>query len=270
VQEYAHLSQNLNKKIIVFWHGDSTDPVTLPNTVVFRTSQYGANIRENEIIMPPYTPDLLAGKPFAPRMKSDIPTVGFCGWAKYKNMKNRLGTMVKNACVRVISDQWSVASSHLKGLTLRMKAVKVLEGSRLIETNFILRGSYSGSPSTIKIDPQRGRQEYIENMLTSDLPLAIKGDGNYSYRFYEALSLGRVPVLLDTDCVLPLADVLDYDSFILRVDCRDLVVLDQKIRTFWDGLSDEQYAAMQRSAREAFAEHLNAKSFLQHVVQRCL
>jgi hypothetical protein len=151
-----------------------------------------------------------------------------------------------------------------------MKATRILDNSSFVATNFILRGSYSGSPHTIRIDPKQGREEYVDTMLNSDFPLVMKGDGNYSYRFYEALSLGRVPVFINTDCVLPLADRLNYDEFVLSVNHKDICHLDTIIRDFYDSLDEESFVAMQKKAREVFEKYLSTNSFLRYAVDNLL
>ncbi|MBU0766743.1 exostosin family protein [Patescibacteria group bacterium] len=272
LQHMTDLSEDHGKRVIVFWHGDSNSEVPIPNAIVFRTSQYGYQMRNNEIMMPPYTPDLLKDRSLQFRHKAEVPVVGFCGWAKYKNTKNRFATIARNLLVdfkRFITFKFHLAV-HKKGISLRMKALKLCESSSRVAANFILRESYSGSSHTIRIDPKEGRQQYIENMVNSDFPLAIKGDGNYSYRFYEALSLGRVPVLLDTDCMLPLADKINYSEFVCIVDHKDIRKLDQKICEFYDSLNEEAFVSMQKKAREAFETKLNVRSFLTYAVENIL
>ncbi|MCF7844977.1 MAG: glycosyltransferase family 47 protein [Kiritimatiellales bacterium] len=272
LQMITDLCEDHGKRAIVFWHGDSDLEVPIPNAIVFRTSQYGYQKRDNEIMMPPYTPDLLKGQSFRPRHKAEVPVVGFCGWAKYKNLKNHVGTIVKDLLIDLkrITTLKLHLSVHKKGISFRMRALKLFDNSSIVASNFILRDSYSGSSHTITIDPEEGRKEYIDNMLNSDFPLAIKGDGNYSYRFYEALSLGRVPVLVNTDCVLPLSDKINYSEFVCIVDHKDIRNMDQKIREFYDSLDEEAFVTMQKKAREAFETKLNVKSFLEYAVNNLL
>ncbi|MDD4627886.1 MAG: exostosin family protein [Candidatus Peribacteraceae bacterium] len=269
---FAELSRKLNKRIVVIAHGDSDAPVDLPNTIVFRTSLYRFRKRANEIAMPAYAVDLLRGEDLVPRRKSSLPTVGFCGWVYYKNPRNALATSLKDAFtdVRQFLSRDARIGALKKGLTFRRAAVRVLQDSKLVRTNFLLRSSYSGHLQTIRLDPVQAREEYRRNLLDSDLALAIKGDGNYSYRFYEALSLGRVPLFLDTECVLPLEDHLDYSAFIVRVPLSGLPRIDQAAAAFWRDCPDEKFAEMQRKAREAFASRLSVKAFFRFAVEKLL
>ena len=263
IDKMAELSERHGKKLIVFWHGDSDDPVPIEDAIVFRTSQYGYKKQENEIMMPSYAEDLLGDRRLVIRSKSKKkPVVGFCGWANYKNLKNRIGTFINNFN--------APRPVHRKGLTFRMQAIEIFQKSDCVNPNFLVRSSYSGHSSTIKMSAKQAREEYIDNMLNSDFALVIKGDGNYSYRFYEALSLGRVPLLLNTDYVLPLSDIIDYDKFIISVDHTDLPRIDQILREHWDRMDSVEFEGMQRKAREVYRKYLSVKSFLRYAVEHLL
>ena len=197
--------------------------------------------------------------------------MGFCGWAQYKNLKNRIGTSLKNSLIdlALLTGQHD-AGAYRKGITFRMKALKMIKQSAHVLPNVIVRSSYSGHSATIKTNAETARTEYRNNLLNSDFALVIKGDGNYSYRFYEALSLGRIPVLLDTDCVLPLEEKIDYDSFIIRIDYRDITALDQIIAKRYHKMSSEEFAEMQCNAREAFATSLRTDRFFDIAINTLL
>jgi hypothetical protein len=269
VREFEELSKKHNKKVIVFWHGDRADRVPLSHAIVFRTSMYGHCRRPEEIAMPAYAEDLLQGESLQLRTKGDRPAIGFCGWADYRCFKNRVGTHVQNAYVdiRALCARKPIVRSRRKGLSFRREAIAALRCSDAISTNFIIRSSYSGHKNTINVDPDVARKEYRDNMLQSDLALCVKGDGNFSYRFYEALSLGRIPLLIDTDCVLPLADRIDYDSFILRVPFQDLPDFSVRVEQWWKGITDDEFVAMQKKAREAYERYLSVPAFLPLAMQ---
>lgn len=68
-----------------------------------------------------------------------------------------------------------------------------------IKTNFILRKGF-WAPG---VDKLIARREYFENMENNLFVFCYRGCGNFSYRFYETLMMGRIPVLINTDCVFP-------------------------------------------------------------------
>ncbi len=257
------------KKIVVFWNGDGTGPVALENAVVFRTSQYESKLRKREIIMPAYAEDL-KGKGLFVRDKTEMPPViGFCGWAQYKNVKNALGSFLQALPheAYALLTGYPQSRSFIKGLSLRRRILPRLQKSALVRTNFLIRSSHSAHAKTIRLDPLQARREYIENMLASDFVLSIRGDGNYSLRFYEALSLGRVPILLNTDVRLPLSDIVEYSSFILQIHIADMYRIDEIVADFWSHQTDESWFIMQVQARNAFEKYLSAPRFLAYAVE---
>lgn len=272
LNEYAELSARHGKKIVVINYGDAPAAVDLPNASAFVSSAYKYSIRPNEIMMPAYAEDLLGDAPFVPRPKTPEPVVGFCGWSDYKNAKNFLGTMVGNAAVhlRALAAMDPRIRSERKGLTFRRAALRALENRPGIRTNFLIRRSYSGHANTISLPPEQARREYVDNMRACDLALAVKGDGNYSYRFYEALGLGRILLFIDTETPLPLEDVVDYGRFLLNVDAADTKDLALIVRAWWEATPPEDIERMQREARDAFANYLRTDKFFSYAFEHLL
>lgn len=268
IDNFIELSKQYNKKIIVFEYSDYHEQILIPNSIIFRTSLYRAEKKENEYVVPPFVEDLSEIHPFFIRKKSTRPIVGFCGWAKVRSVQQWLKLHTRNLQnnLNQFFKLERALGAHKKGIYFRGKAISALENSSLVKTNFIIRSSFSGNIKTISLDSQKARIEYIENIESSDFILSPKGDGNYSLRFYEALSLGRIPLLIDTDSVLPAEDELNYDSFILRVDYRDINRLDKIVADFYSKLTEEEFMSMQNNARIAFVEHLRCDLFLKHIV----
>lgn len=253
--EFKLLIERYKKPVIVFYAGDPTDAVDLPRAIVFRNSQYQSQLRPNEIIMPSLV-ELMAelgpGQVWSPRPKKEKPAVGFCGWADFRNFKVRLHYWLK------------LAFSHgpkRQGLWWRRQALALLRASKLVTTNFLIRRSYSGIAKTISLEPVRARREYIENILDSDFTLCVKGDGNFSVRFFEVLSLGRLPLLLDTDCPLPLAEQINYDDFIVRLDWTKLGQIASVVAGAYQGWTAEEFARRQNLARATFVDFLRLDNF---------
>jgi len=271
IKQQSLLAHKYAKKLIIFWHGDSDASIHIPNAIVFRTSQYGYTQNVNEVMMPAYAEDLSYGEIQVRAKHSGKPIIGFCGWADYKNTKNRLGTLIKNSVInalRLCGNQ--KIGAKRKGIWFRMQAIKILQKSDVVQPHFIIRSSYSGHIKTIKTDVEQTRKDYVHNMMDSDYALIVKGDGNYSYRFYEALSLGRIPVLLDTDCILPLEDRIDYDSFVLRVDYKNMAHLDAIIAQHYRSLSNKDFQNMQKMARDAYQQYLSVQSYFRFITEHIL
>lgn len=251
INEFIHLSTKFNKKIIIIFPGDSDEEVVIPNAIIFRNSQYRSRLRSNEIIMPAVADDLLEGS-LELKTKSDKPRVGFCGWASFKTWLEAIKFFVKGVVYQ---------GPYKQGLWFRRLAIAVLSHSRLVITSFIIRRSYSGNEKTISLNKNQARKEYIQNIRDNDFTLCPKGDGNYSIRFFEVLSLGRIPIFVDTDTPLPLEDQIDYDAIMVRVNYRDIKEIDHIISRTYALWSTAEFFHRQTEARRIFTEKLRLDSF---------
>lgn len=264
---FVFLARKYNKKILVFGIADSDEDIDVPCSIIFRYSQYGYKQKKNEIIIPPYAPSFSSldfmwyrekmWKDIVFRNKAEKPAVSFCGWAGfpsfYRRMTYEARVFVADVKALIFRDKHAVL--HKRGIYYRREAMRALEKSTSINTNFIVRRSYAaqkGLDGLRVITSEEAEKEYIDSIINSDFVLAPKGNGNASIRFFEALSLGRFPVLINTDCVLPLADVIKYDNFVVKVDYNDMASLERRIIDFYNALSNEEFHKRQQQAREAF------------------
>lgn len=78
-----------------------------------------------------------------------------------------------------------------------------------LKTDFHVYPTFYGHQS---LDEQlKRRRLYLDSLQQSKLALCPESiPGNIPYRFYEAMSAGRVPVLVGSNYVLPFADVIDW------------------------------------------------------------
>jgi hypothetical protein len=93
------------KPLLVDASGDIEWPVTTPNTVSLRLSQYRYAVRPGEITVPFLADDLLAvyyGGQAQLRKKGERPSVGFAGWAQF-SPRQRLKTYVKELPITLAS-----------------------------------------------------------------------------------------------------------------------------------------------------------------------
>ena len=251
------------KPLIIDGAGDLEYPIDIPNAVIFRVSQYRYSKKQNEITIPFVAEDLLetyADGQVQLREKPPKPSVGFTGWADM-SLKTRTKTALKELPVTVAALLDGKRGAEHKGVLFRAEALNALGREPRIEPHFTARASYSGHVKTIQGDVATVRREFVENLLGSDYALCVRGDANSSVRFYEALSLGRIPLFLDTACVLPVEDMLDYRKFCVFVDWRDVNRIGQILSDFHEKLPPERFKKMQEEARRAYREYLRIDSF---------
>ena len=98
-------------------------------------------------------------------------------------------------------------------------------------------------------------------MLTSPYSLCVRGAGNYSARFYEALAMGRIPVLVNTDCILPLDDEIDWKQHCIWVEDYELDNIINKIDIFHRKVSEDEFRSLQNLNRQLWKEKLTYDGF---------
>jgi tetratricopeptide (TPR) repeat protein len=169
-------------------------------------------------------------------------------------------------------------------------------GSSLIRERLLL--SVAGSRSitaSIDIAPkfhshldaetkEKRRQTYLDTLTQSLTVLCPRGDGINSIRFFEALSIGRIPVLISDCCALPFDFIIPYNRFIIRIAEEDAEIAGDLIGKWLDGKSPEDLLTRCREAREAwecwlspagtekslriFLTALSAADYMQNVVSK--
>ncbi len=264
LDSFVSLAESHKKNILIFDHSDFDKDIDVLHSIIFRVSRYRHQIRPNEIIMPPITEDLGAGG-LSVREKGIKPVVSFCGFAGFRNTKEYMKYLYKCIIFSVISIWDHHAFAHMPGLYFRRLCMKQLRKSDKVTDNFIVRSSYSGHRDSIELDPAKARQEYIKNIIDADFVLCPKGDGNYSNRLYEVLSLGRIPILIDTECVLPLESELQYSQFIFIVPSTKISGLADNIRAYFDTLDSDKMKLIQQTCRNVFEKSLRTSMFFRHV-----
>lgn len=125
-----------------------------------------------------------------------------------------------------------------------------------------------GSIEHTEIGKQRKRM-FVDSMRKSAMVLAARGGGMSCYRFFEAISAGRVPVLLADDWELPHADLIDWDNIIVRIpECRAKDT-GKILLEFLRRISNEELCEMGKAARAAWQEYL-APARWAAMMERCV
>lgn len=73
-----------------------------------------------------------------------------------------------------------------------------------------------GSIENTEVGKKR-KEIFIDSMRNSRMVLAARGGGLSCYRFFEAMSAGRVPVLFADDWELPHQDLIDWNRCIIKI-----------------------------------------------------
>src|SRR5690606_327431 len=143
---------------------------------------------------------------------------------------------------------------------LRASVLKSLKESKDVQTYFILRKNYRAGVTENK-DTHKTTIEFYENLKDSDYVVCVRGAGNFSVSFYETLAMGRIPIFINTDCVLPLDDRIDWKKHVVWIDYKEHHQVTEKVRQFHNALSKEDFIALQHSNRILWQEKLTMGGF---------
>jgi hypothetical protein len=84
-------------------------------------------------------------------------------------------------------------------------------------------------------------KEYEENILSSHFTICNRGAGNFDIRFYQTIALGRIPILLNTDTILPFEDEINWNEIIIMKDTEEEII--KTLLEWWEtkDIEDIQY-----------------------------
>ncbi|KAM3097037.1 exostosin family protein [Phormidesmis sp. 146-35] len=138
----------------------------------------------------------------------------------------------------------------------RIEALRNLEASNL-PLDIVRKGAFVPDPKDAEI--------YRNHLLNNTYVLCPRGVENYSFRFYETLSWGRVPVLIDTDMMLP--PHVDWDEVCIRVPYSKLDQLETIIRKDYETTSEAAF--IERQSRSlALMKELREKNWLHEITEQ--
>lgn len=257
-EAFCQQAAHAGKKVVIFFNHDSSEPIPVKNAVIFRTSFSQSTREAHEFSQPAWSEDFVKryyGGNLPIREKSSRPTVSYCGYAA--NWKFRVKKLLR------------FKNLH-PGTSLRTEALDRLKKCKNITANFIIRAGfwanvYRNGNSVDPSEISRVRKEFVENIAESDYVLCARGGGNFSYRLYETLSLGRIPVFINTDCVLPFEKEVPWKEMCVWVEEKDIETIAEKVLAFHQALSPEQFIELQKRNRKIWQEWLSPVGFFKNM-----
>ncbi len=199
------------------------------------------------------------------REKQSKPIIGFCGHASrsiIKWAKENLKVLKVNASRAFHNPFRKDWESLFPSAWHRSRLLKRLDQSAKVTTNFICREHYRAGATTGKLREET-TLEYYNNIQQSDYVLCLRGGGNFSVRLYETLMMGRIPVFINTDCLLPFEDTIPWKEHVVWVEWKDRNKIDTLISTYHQRLSADQFRDLQLKNRELWLNTLSIKGMLE-------
>lgn len=254
------------KKIVVFCGGDSPADLVHPHVLLFESGGYRstrglAYHSGMPFFLRDYV-DLYSADELRPRQWSSVPVIGFCGQAdafRVRGLFRALRLRVRQAGYRTGRLKWQ--PPPFETVAFRRRVLQQFERSQNVSTNYLLRKQYHAGDDSDKSAYSRQKLDFINNILSSDYTVCMRGGGNFSIRFYETLALGRIPIFIDTDCLLPFHDRLPYRELFPWIEMKDLPRAAEIVADFHGRHSGEAFIELQLACRKLWEEHFSPNGF---------
>lgn len=269
LKSFIKKAKSVNKKIWVYTGGDYGYSLKDDDIYVFRLGGFKSKFNHKTIVLPSFIDDPFQKnitKSLISIKKSSRPKIGFVGHAAYgipqyiKELKNFFNINFKRFIKKEIADFQPFYPSSIK----RLKQLKQFMKSKEIDSNFILRSKYRAGVKT-ETERKKTTLEFYNNIYESPYTFCMRGNGNFSVRLYETLAVGRIPVLLDTDCELPLETLIDWQNHLVWIDDKDKDQVADKLLEFHNNISENDFILLQKRNRELWNKFLTRHGFFRKI-----
>ena len=266
------IAKQHQKPIWIYTAGDYGFTNYIDNSYTYRLGGFNSKLDRNTFVLPsfindPYTSFLQQG--FLVLEKESKPSIGFVGHAqsgviKYlKEYTNHLKYLVKRKVNKLLADRQLFYPSSIR----RASYLKRLGLHEDLHSAFILRKKYrAGSHS--KLTQQESSQQFFDMIFNTAYTFCIRGVGNFSVRFYETLAVGRIPILLNTDCRLPLDNQIDWTKHCVIINLNNKSTIANQILAFHNSLTATEFKNIQHSNRELWLNTLRRDVYFIKIAQQ--
>ncbi len=261
--------KSLNIKAYGYIAGDfGEDFGYFENIIFFRMGGFKSQLSQNNKGFPVGLSDhferIYQRKEIATRQKQELPEVGFCGHASKsftKRCKENIKVVKENLKRFLQNPLRNDYEPLFPSAYYRAKLLQYLEDSPKIKTNFIYREHYRGGAVTLQ-QREQTTLEYYDNIKDSDYILCVRGAGNFSVRFYETLLMGRIPIFVNTDCLLPFEDKINWKAHVVWVEWKERDKIADIVADFHNNLTDDAFENLQRKNRKLWKETLSVGTMI--------
>ncbi|MBW2937704.1 glycosyltransferase family 47 protein [Aureisphaera sp. CAU 1614] len=259
VEDFIEKCQFHGKKVLVFSGGDFGLTIKSPQVITVRLGGFHSRLDNNTHIMPPFIKDpyLILGKKFHSLEKPLKPSLGFVGHANGSILKfcKEYILHVKGAFNKLVKKDVTDKQFFYPSSLRRYVYLKNLLKSPEIVCNFIFRKQYRAGVKTAS-EKEKTTHEFYKNINENLYTFCSRGTGNFSVRFYETLAMGRIPVVIDTDCRLPFYKTINWDSCCIRISEGEINKMEEKIIAFHTHNPPEKILSIQQQNRMIWEKYL--------------
>ena len=220
----------LGKKIVYFIGSDNNGVVNISEQygLVFQTSGFLSECKSNVYGCPTVNIDI--GKPKTYKTQLSI---SFTGW--------------------VSSSDKGCYSGSGKYIGVRKKILSNLLKTCPDNCKFNLRSGWGAQNKEDRI-------RFFKNTGDNLYSLCVRGGGNYSFRFGESLMMGRIPILIDTECILPFENEIPYNTNCVRIKPENFDRVFDVVQEYHDAHTEDELIAIQKQNRDLWEQYFIPKN----------
>lgn len=111
------------------------------------------------------------------------------------------------------------------------------------------------------------RKGYFKNLHNNLYGLCARGGGNFSFRLGELLMMGRIPILLDTDCLLPFRESIPYETNCILITEDDIPHVREIVTDFHERHSEEDLIRIQKENRSLWEKYFTPEGIFNHIIR---
>lgn len=105
---------------------------------------------------------------------------------------------------------------------------------------------------------------FLDVTASSRFGLAPRGYGKQSFRFYEIMQLGVVPVYISDEHYLPWNDELDWDDFCILIDEDNLPNIDEILKS----IDDVDYNKLLENGQKVYENYFTLEGMYKNILKR--
>ncbi len=261
--ELDELSVSLQKKLIVFFYRDPDVELPFRNALIFRTSGFQYKVDGQTFGMPAFLSPISGNKDWAIRKKGDKPRVSFRGKAAPLSLPTGIKIrQTLNQVLKTLPVANKVKNFQPEGYLFRRKAMlSCMKAGASMETDFVVNPEWRAG---------KYKEEYLASFADNDYFICCAGFGNYSFRLYEVMQEGRIPVIIDTDALMPVWDVEVWKEFCVWVPQKEVAKTADHILDFHARLTPLGYESLQIQIKESYQDYLTEEGFANYLIQQLL
>ncbi|MHA7943497.1 exostosin domain-containing protein [Formosa sp. 3Alg 14/1] len=272
IETFIEHAKNNCKKVLVFTTGDIGITLDFSNIIILRLGGFNSKIVHETFIMPPFIKDpyITLKHSFSTIEKEEYPVIGFVGHANgtFIKLVKEVISYLKLNIFRLLRIKHIDFQPFYPSSLLRYKYLNLLEKAKTTKTDFIYRNNYRAGVKSNQ-DIEITTLEFYQNMNKNPYTFCMRGLGNFSVRFYETLAMGRIPVIINTDCKLPFSESIDWRKHCFIIDEIEIKNIESYLLNFHKSISKEDFEKIQISNRILWETYFTRDNFfiqLKHVL----